>query len=72
MASLQTAKETRLGDTVTQSANATVPHEVQQAKWARKCKAYTGFTAKQVNIQRNHVPVISCYSKRCLTDKNGN
>ena len=41
------AKETRFGDTVTQSANTAVLREVQQAKRPRKRKAYTAFTAEQ-------------------------
>ena len=45
-ASLPTAKETALGDTVTQSANATVLREVQ-AERPRKCKPYTVFTGEQ-------------------------
>lgn len=45
--SLPTAKETRFRDTVTQSANTVVLHEVQQSKQLRKCKAYTAFTAEQ-------------------------
>ena len=45
-ASLPTAKETALGDTVTQSANATVLREVQ-AERPRKHKPYTVFTAEQ-------------------------
>ena len=46
-ASLPTAKETRLGNTVTQSANAAILREVQQAKQPRKRKAYTMLTAEQ-------------------------
>ena len=45
-ASLPTAEETTLSDTVTQSANAAVLHEVQ-VKRPRKRKAYTAFTAEQ-------------------------
>ena len=45
-ASLPTAENTTLGDTVTQSANAAVLREVQ-AERPRKRKAYTVFTAEQ-------------------------
>ena len=45
-ASLPTAEDTTLGDTVTQSANAAVLREVQ-AERPRKRKAYTVFTAEQ-------------------------
>lgn len=45
-ASLPTANETALGDTVTKSANAAVLCEMQ-AKPPRKRKAYTAFTAEQ-------------------------
>ena len=45
-ASLPTAEETALGDTVIQSANAAVLREVQ-VKRPRKRKAYTAFTAEQ-------------------------
>ena len=45
-ASLPTAKETALGDTVTQSPNAAVLHEVQ-AEQLRKRKPCTVFTAEQ-------------------------
>ena len=45
-ASLPTAEETALGDTVTQSANGTVLREVQ-AEQPRKRKPYTSFTAEQ-------------------------
>ena len=53
--SLPTAKETRFRDTVTQSVNTVVLHEVQQSKQSRKCKAYTAFTAEQ-----------SCHRKICF------
>ena len=45
-ASLLTAEETAFGDTVTQSANVAVLHEVQ-AERPRKHKPYTVFTAEQ-------------------------
>ena len=45
-ASLPTAEDTTLSDTVTQSANAAVLREVQPER-PRKCKAYTVFTAEQ-------------------------
>ena len=45
-ASLPTAEDTTLGDTVTQSTNAAVLREVQ-AERPRKRKAYTMFTAEQ-------------------------
>ena len=44
--SLPTARETQLGDVMTQSANAAVLHEIQQrlqANQPRKRKAYTVF-----------------------------
>ena len=44
--SLPATQETALGDTVTQSANAAVLHEVR-TKQPGKCKAYTAFTAEQ-------------------------
>ena len=43
---MPTAEEMALGDTMTQSANAAILREVQ-AKWLRKHKAYTAFTAEQ-------------------------
>ena len=45
-AALPTAKETALGDTMTQSANAAVLRKVQ-AERPRRCKPYTVFTAEQ-------------------------
>ena len=45
-ASLPTAEETALSDTMTQSANAAVLRKVQ-AEWPRKCEAYTAFSAEQ-------------------------
>ena len=50
MASLPTAKETRLRDTVTQSANAAVLCEIQQAKWLRMRKAYTEMFDRQKHM----------------------
>ena len=46
MASLPSAEETRLGDTITQSANVAVLCGVQ-AKWPIKRKAHTMFIAEQ-------------------------
>ena len=50
MASLPTAKETRLRDTVTQSANAAVLREIQQVKWPRMRKAYTEMLDRQKHM----------------------
>ena len=52
---LTTAEETAFADSVTQSANATVLHEVQ-AKRPRKRKAYTLFTAEQRATLENTLP----------------
>jgi len=47
---LANSQETRLRDTVTQSANAAVLREIQQVKWPRMRKAYTEMLDRQKHM----------------------
>ena len=67
--SLATAKEARVGDTVTQSTNTAILHEVQQSKQLRKCKAYTTFIAEQ--LKSCHRKIIMLLSMETQADFEG-